>query len=218
MVWVSVLTQSNEDTHETMNMQSYTFLWYNDFNQLFDYAMQVRLCRAKNTGEIFAMKKLKKSEMLSRGQVKPSKLNHNSDFQNWVFICTPPKKGRRKMNLSSSYKTNFIYQITLSEVDCLLCILTYVSLFSKLVLGWACAIWEEFASGGWQPVYCETLLFLSRFWFLVSYHGIFTRWWHYDLTDERGCSFWRCCTILHGWKYLSYTFNSSAQLHPQVLK
>lgn len=32
--------------------------------------MQVRLCRAKNTGEIFAMKKLKKSEMLSRGQVK----------------------------------------------------------------------------------------------------------------------------------------------------
>ena len=31
--------------------------------------MQVRLCRAKGTGEIFAMKKLKKSEMLSRGQV-----------------------------------------------------------------------------------------------------------------------------------------------------
>jgi hypothetical protein len=32
---------------------------------------QVRLCRAKDTGEIFAMKKLKKSEMLSRGQVRP---------------------------------------------------------------------------------------------------------------------------------------------------
>lgn len=32
--------------------------------------MQVRLCRFKSTGEIFAMKKLKKSEMLSRGQVK----------------------------------------------------------------------------------------------------------------------------------------------------
>lgn len=31
--------------------------------------MQVRLCRAKGTGEIYAMKKLKKSEMLSRGQV-----------------------------------------------------------------------------------------------------------------------------------------------------
>ncbi|KAH7567427.1 hypothetical protein JRO89_XS07G0071700 [Xanthoceras sorbifolium] len=29
---------------------------------------EVRLCRAKSTGEIFAMKKLKKSEMLSRGQ------------------------------------------------------------------------------------------------------------------------------------------------------
>jgi serine/threonine kinase 38 len=31
--------------------------------------MQVRLCRAKATGEVYAMKKLKKSEMLSRGQV-----------------------------------------------------------------------------------------------------------------------------------------------------
>lgn len=36
---------------------------------LFTMYMQVRLCRAKGTGEIFAMKKLKKSEMLSRGQV-----------------------------------------------------------------------------------------------------------------------------------------------------
>lgn len=36
---------------------------------LFTIYMQVRLCRAKGTGEIFAMKKLKKSEMLSRGQV-----------------------------------------------------------------------------------------------------------------------------------------------------
>lgn len=34
-----------------------------------NWKMQVRLCRAKSTGEIFAMKKLKKSEMLSRGQV-----------------------------------------------------------------------------------------------------------------------------------------------------
>lgn len=32
--------------------------------------MQVRLCRAKTTGEVFAMKKLKKSDMLSRGQVQ----------------------------------------------------------------------------------------------------------------------------------------------------
>ena len=37
--------------------------------------MQVRLCRAKDTGEIFAMKKLKKSEMLSRGQVPAVKLS-----------------------------------------------------------------------------------------------------------------------------------------------
>ncbi|CAI0558290.1 unnamed protein product [Linum tenue] len=32
---------------------------------------EVRLCKAKGTGEIFAMKKLKKSEMLSRGQYLP---------------------------------------------------------------------------------------------------------------------------------------------------
>ncbi|XXG60963.1 hypothetical protein AAC387_Pa04g2739 [Persea americana] len=31
---------------------------------------EVRLCRAKTTGEIYAMKKLKKSDMLSRGQVE----------------------------------------------------------------------------------------------------------------------------------------------------
>ncbi|KAI7737512.1 hypothetical protein M8C21_030461 [Ambrosia artemisiifolia] len=32
---------------------------------------EVRLCRAKTTGEVFAMKKLKKSDMLSRGQAHP---------------------------------------------------------------------------------------------------------------------------------------------------
>ena len=30
---------------------------------------QVRLCREKTTGTVYAMKKLKKSEMLRRGQV-----------------------------------------------------------------------------------------------------------------------------------------------------
>ncbi|CAK9135313.1 unnamed protein product [Ilex paraguariensis] len=37
----------------------------------------VRLCRAKSTGEIFAMKKLKKSEMLSRGQVEHVRSERN---------------------------------------------------------------------------------------------------------------------------------------------
>lgn len=32
--------------------------------------LQVRLCREKKSGDIYAMKKLKKSEMLSRGQVR----------------------------------------------------------------------------------------------------------------------------------------------------
>ncbi|CAA0840667.1 Protein kinase family protein [Striga hermonthica] len=38
---------------------------------------EVRLCRAKNTGEIYAMKKLKKSEMLSRGQVEHVRSERN---------------------------------------------------------------------------------------------------------------------------------------------
>ncbi|GKV10232.1 hypothetical protein SLEP1_g21630 [Rubroshorea leprosula] len=38
---------------------------------------EVRLCRAKNTGEIFAMKKLKKSDMLSRGQVEHVRSERN---------------------------------------------------------------------------------------------------------------------------------------------
>ena len=31
--------------------------------------LQVRVCKEKQTGKIFAMKKLKKAEMLRRGQV-----------------------------------------------------------------------------------------------------------------------------------------------------
>ncbi|KAK4859882.1 hypothetical protein QYF36_013495 [Acer negundo] len=38
---------------------------------------EVRLCRGKVTGEIFAMKKLKKSEMLSRGQVEHVRSERN---------------------------------------------------------------------------------------------------------------------------------------------
>ncbi|XVF35070.1 hypothetical protein REPUB_Repub18cG0113300 [Reevesia pubescens] len=38
---------------------------------------EVRLCREKKSGDIFAMKKLKKSEMLSRGQVKHVRAERN---------------------------------------------------------------------------------------------------------------------------------------------
>lgn len=38
---------------------------------------EVRLCRAKSTGEIYAMKKLKKSDMLSRGQVEHVRSERN---------------------------------------------------------------------------------------------------------------------------------------------
>jgi serine/threonine kinase 38 len=39
--------------------------------------VQVRLCREKNTGNIYAMKKLKKSEMLRRGQVEHVRAERN---------------------------------------------------------------------------------------------------------------------------------------------
>ncbi|XP_038971609.1 serine/threonine-protein kinase 38-like [Phoenix dactylifera] len=39
--------------------------------------MQVRLCREKTTGNVYAMKKLKKSEMLRRGQVEHVKAERN---------------------------------------------------------------------------------------------------------------------------------------------
>lgn len=35
----------------------------------FAFVLQVRICREKATGHVYAMKKLKKSEMLRRGQV-----------------------------------------------------------------------------------------------------------------------------------------------------
>lgn len=47
------------------------------FLKLSGLLMQVRLCRFKSTGEIFAMKKLKKSDMLSRGQVTNGIYNDN---------------------------------------------------------------------------------------------------------------------------------------------
>ncbi|CAH2056525.1 unnamed protein product, partial [Thlaspi arvense] len=47
-----------------------------DFEQL-TVIVKVRLCRAKSTGEIYAMKKLKKSEMLSRGQVEHVRSERN---------------------------------------------------------------------------------------------------------------------------------------------
>ena len=39
-------------------------------------SLQVRLCRQKTTGKVFAMKKLKKTEMVRRGQVLGTRLQH----------------------------------------------------------------------------------------------------------------------------------------------
>lgn len=57
----------------------------------------MRLCRAKSTGEIFAMKKLKKSEMLSRGQVPVARLsalyvNALIDLDNRTSYCMKQAK------------------------------------------------------------------------------------------------------------------------------
>ena len=55
--------------------------------------LQVRLCREKATSNVYAMKKLKKSEMLRRGQVlcdvKPSnssRLSSSFSFSNVLFL------------------------------------------------------------------------------------------------------------------------------------
>lgn len=37
--------------------------------------LQVRLCRQKTSGKVYAMKKLKKAEMVRRGQVRAVALN-----------------------------------------------------------------------------------------------------------------------------------------------
>lgn len=64
--------------------------------------MQVRLCRAKNTGEIFAMKKLKKSEMLSRGQVIHQ---NNRHFQKCMAL----------IDYISSFVTGSVFPLVLSS-------------------------------------------------------------------------------------------------------
>ena len=46
-----------------MNFEIFMFFF------LFNLLLQVRICREKGTGNVYAMKKLKKSEMLRRGQV-----------------------------------------------------------------------------------------------------------------------------------------------------
>lgn len=48
--------------------------------------LQVRLCREKKSGNIFAMKKLKKSEMLSRGQVRLAVSSNFLMFLMWTIF------------------------------------------------------------------------------------------------------------------------------------
>ena len=51
---------------------------------------QVRLCREKTTGTVYAMKKLKKSEMLRRGQV--ILINLESSIQHGYSLMIKPFK------------------------------------------------------------------------------------------------------------------------------
>ncbi|XP_028054010.1 serine/threonine-protein kinase tricorner-like isoform X2 [Camellia sinensis] len=65
---------------ELMRLQRHK-MGIDDFEQLIAIGKgafaEVWLCRAKSTGEIFAMKKLKKSDMLSRGQVEHVRSERN---------------------------------------------------------------------------------------------------------------------------------------------
>jgi len=53
-------------------------------------------------------------------------------------------------------------------------------------------------------MHSKTPLFIPRFGFPLSHHGIFTWWRHYDIVNERRYSFWRRCSLLHCWKHSCY--------------
>ena len=52
-------------------------------------SVQVRICRERATGKVFAMKKLKKSEMVRRGQVDHVKAERNvlAEVHNPYVVC-----------------------------------------------------------------------------------------------------------------------------------
>lgn len=60
-------------------------IWF--FYVFFPLLMQVRICREKTTGHVYAMKKLKKSEMLRRGQVSPSSCFYLVYLCFFVRVC-----------------------------------------------------------------------------------------------------------------------------------
>lgn len=64
-------------------------------------------------------------------------------------------------------------------------------------LGRTCQSWKEFACRSCQSLHCETLLFISRLWILVSNYGISTWWRHDDFAHKRGDFDWNCCQILY---------------------
>lgn len=50
-------------------MELFQFMLFLGEDVLIVIMLQVRICKEKTTGNVYAMKKLKKSEMLRRGQV-----------------------------------------------------------------------------------------------------------------------------------------------------
>jgi len=163
------------------------------------------------------MKKLKKTEMLSRGQVQKSPL----------FLLFE-NSSTSKCKIDAWYELiNFVpFSYHLTGFTRLLAVFVLVKkqvnnwtlfpLIGFVSLGRACQVREELTCRSWQPLHCKAFLLFSRFWMFVSYHGVFTWGWHHDTTHERRHSFWRCCPFLYCWEHSCHPFNSSTQLCSQV--
>lgn len=73
----------------------------------------MRLCRAKSTGEIFAMKKLKKSEMLSRGQVPTGTVKLCTKYHSYalIFKIIPVTAEKKQNSQFINVLPNFLHLI-----------------------------------------------------------------------------------------------------------
>ncbi|GAB4852152.1 hypothetical protein Ancab_016342 [Ancistrocladus abbreviatus] len=90
---------------------------------------QVRLCRAKSTGHIFAMKKLRKSEMLTRGQVAAVPVPCFSLTQLFVNPCVlEVEHVRSERNLLAKVDSRCIVELYYSfqDADFLYLIMEYL--------------------------------------------------------------------------------------------
>jgi len=148
--------------------------------------LQVRVCREKTTDHVYAMKKLKKSEMLRRGQV----YSHLS-FYMMLF----------KRVTVFTHKFNKVIMIHTHSLSC------------DFFLGWTCQSGKESPRRGWQQLHCQTLLLFPGWRVSLSYYGVSTGWRYDDSTYEKGYLDWRWSQILCRRNCSGYWIYTQAQLY-----